>query len=45
MKDNFSVSPEQYAKYRPDYPQAIFDFIYPLLKKQTHGIAEPATDK
>lgn len=31
MKDNFSFSPEQYAKYRPDYPAAIFDFIYPLI--------------
>lgn len=34
MKDNFSVSPEQYAKYRPDYPQAMFDFIYPLLNEK-----------
>lgn len=34
MKDNFSVAPEQYAKYRPDYPQAIFDFIYPLLNEK-----------
>ena len=34
MKDNFSVSPEQYARYRPDYPQAIFDFIYPLLNEK-----------
>ena len=30
MKDNFSVSPEQYAKYRPDYPQA----MYPLLNEK-----------
>jgi SAM-dependent methyltransferase len=37
MKDNFSVSPAQYAKYRPDYPQAIFDFLYPLLNEK--GIA------
>jgi SAM-dependent methyltransferase len=34
MKDNFSASPEQYAKYRPDYPQSIFDFIYPLLNEK-----------
>ncbi|MGN0003348.1 MAG: class I SAM-dependent methyltransferase [Sphingobacterium composti] len=34
MKDNFSVSPGQYAKYRPDYPQAMFDFIYPLLNEK-----------
>lgn len=35
MKDNFSFSPEQYAKYRPDYPAAIFDFIYPLLNEKS----------
>ena len=35
MKDNFSSSPEQYAKYRPDYPQAIFEFIYPLLDSKS----------
>ena len=34
MKDNFSISSDQYAKYRPDYPQAIFDFIYPLIKEK-----------
>lgn len=37
MKDNFSVSPEQYAKYRPDYPQAIFDFIYQLLNEKANA--------
>ncbi len=35
MKDNFSFSPEQYARYRPDYPAAIFDFIYPLLNDKS----------
>ncbi|MCA5004805.1 class I SAM-dependent methyltransferase [Sphingobacterium bovistauri] len=35
MKDHFSTSPEQYAKYRPDYPQTIFDFIYPLLNEKS----------
>lgn len=34
MKNIFSSSPEQYAKYRPDYPQALFDFIYPLLSNK-----------
>jgi len=37
MKDNFSASPEQYAKYRPDYPQSIFDFIYPLLNEKVNA--------
>jgi ubiquinone/menaquinone biosynthesis C-methylase UbiE len=27
MKDNFSKQADRYAKYRPDYPQALFDFI------------------
>lgn len=27
MKDNFSRQADQYAKYRPDYPAALFDFI------------------
>lgn len=35
MKDYFSFSPEHYAKYRPDYPAAIFDFIYPLLNDKS----------
>lgn len=35
MKDHFSTSPEQYAKYRPSYPQSIFDFIYPLLSEKS----------
>lgn len=34
MKNIFSSSPGQYAKYRPDYPQALFDFIYPLLSNK-----------
>lgn len=34
MKDNFSTISDQYAKFRPDYPQAIYDFLYPLLKQK-----------
>jgi len=31
MKDNFSSVSDSYAKFRPNYPPAIFDFLYPLL--------------
>lgn len=34
MKDNFSTISDKYAKFRPNYPQAIFDFLYPLLKEK-----------
>lgn len=34
MKDNFSINSGNYAKYRPDYPPALFDFLYPLLKQK-----------
>lgn len=35
MKDNFSLSSDNYAKFRPDYPQTIYDFLYPLLKNKS----------
>jgi ubiquinone/menaquinone biosynthesis C-methylase UbiE len=36
MKDNFSKQAEIYAKYRPQYPQELFDFILNQVdKKQT----------
>lgn len=34
MKDNFSNISDQYAKFRPTYPQTIYDFIYPLLSQR-----------
>lgn len=34
MKDNFSTISDRYAKFRPSYPQAIFDFLYPLLREK-----------
>lgn len=34
MKDNFSTISDRYAKFRPNYPQAIFDFLYPLLQQK-----------
>ena len=37
MKDNFSVQSNLYAQYRPVYPQAVYDFILPLV--QTKQIA------
>ena len=27
MKDNFSTQSSQYAKFRPTYPQALYDFL------------------
>lgn len=27
MKDNFSAGSDKYARYRPDYPQQLFDFL------------------
>ena len=35
MKDNFSGQAEVYARFRPTYPQELFDFILDqLLKKE-----------
>lgn len=30
MKDNFSSKPDQYAKFRPAYPETLFDFLKTL---------------
>lgn len=35
MKDNFSSSSGNYAKYRPEYPQELFDFIGTLVKDKS----------
>ena len=32
MKDNFSRQADTYAKYRPTYPQELFDFIFSCIK-------------
>lgn len=37
MKDNFSTVSDKYAMYRPDYPQTVFDFLYPLLKEKQNA--------
>jgi len=34
MKDNFSRQADIYAKYRPEYPSEIFDFIYSHLQEK-----------
>lgn len=34
MKDNFSDSSAQYRQYRPVYPQALFDYLLPLLREK-----------
>ena len=34
MKDNFSTQSELYAKYRPQYPGALFDHIASFVKEK-----------
>jgi len=34
MKDNYSNYSDNYAKFRPTYPQTIFDFLYTLLNEK-----------
>lgn len=34
MKDYFSNSSKDYARFRPTYPPAIFDFLAPLVKEK-----------
>ena len=31
MKDNFSSNSDQYAKFRPSYPQAFFEYLYQII--------------
>lgn len=31
MKDNFSTQSDKYAKYRPVYPGAFFDYLNPHI--------------
>lgn len=35
MKDNFSKQSSLYAKYRPDYPSALFEYILEFVKDKT----------
>ena len=34
MKDNFSNHAADYAKFRPTYPQEVFDFLYDLIEEK-----------
>src|SRR5687768_17493951 len=34
MKDNFSKQASDYAIYRPDYPNELFDFLLPLVNEK-----------
>jgi len=34
MKDNFSIQSEDYARYRPGYPQTLLDFILDRVKER-----------
>ena len=36
MKDNFTTHPDQYKKFRPTYPDELYNFLLPLVtSKQT----------
>jgi len=37
MKDNFSSNPEQYARYRPTYPDALFEYVLSLCTRKEHA--------
>ena len=37
MKDNFSRQAQLYAKYRPVYPQELFDFIFTQTEKKKNA--------
>ncbi|QRM90263.1 methyltransferase domain-containing protein [Lacinutrix sp. WUR7] len=34
MKDNFSTESDKYAKYRPIYPEAFFDYLKSLMERK-----------
>ncbi len=37
MKDNFSRQAERYARFRPKYPQELFDFILSLVRNRDNA--------
>lgn len=37
MKNIFSNSSDNYAKFRPTYPQTIFDYLYPLVPQKQNA--------
>lgn len=37
MKDNFSTGSDKYAKYRPAYPAALFDYLVSLVRQKHHA--------
>ena len=37
MKDNFSTQSEQYAKYRPTYPPALFDYLKSIITNRENA--------
>ena len=37
MKDNFSRQSDQYAKYRPTYPPALFDYLYEQISNKQYA--------
>lgn len=37
MKDNFSNHAQDYAKFRPTYPKAVFEFLYDLLPEKLNA--------
>ncbi len=37
MKDNFSNHAADYAKYRPVYPQALYDYLFSLVDSKNYA--------
>ena len=37
MKDNFSTSSDQYARFRPAYPPALFDYLLSLVPRRENA--------
>jgi SAM-dependent methyltransferase len=37
LKDNFSTGSDKYARYRPRYPKAFFDYLYTLVTDRNVG--------
>lgn len=37
IKDNFSIQSENYKKYRPTYPQELYDFLYSIVPEKQNA--------
>src|SRR5579872_3040035 len=37
MKDNFSAASDKYARFRPSYPDALFDYLLSLVPSKDYA--------